>query len=473
MTRWLWLLLIWVGLPLLAAQPDCPFIKKELDIYRSFAPSGISVYKSDLEFCNINLINRQIISDYYNTEFDTLLSYVYWSFQLKKTHPLLIQYMVRAKRWDLLLLTLDMLRDIPHSVQISVLNEVFYENIPLYFSAEIKELFNFFTDAEKLTISQQLIPNSPHEIKHLNKRNNYIYEFWPLFDQMVYINHLRELYPNQFDKLALFWKETLVSFYYEGVENQNPSFKLLSRLLNNEVDSKPVIGADPSLQAYYYLKINDFDNLATILNSNKTIIFNLLRYYDLFTAQQQRWLLESPIELNLSDIERLFSDYFYQIESPSFRSWVWDQAISASFNLETYFNQPNYYLLELTPDKKAFRKQLAPILYAVEMNESKINHLFELDPTTKDMSSKLNNDQLSNLSRFYNDYQALPFRSTSFIMQQILPYIKVDNHQQFINLIPYISFEQQLNMISLFPFLEIMPKEKHNEWNKVYKSWIN
>ena len=35
--------------------------------------------------------------------------------------------------------------------QINILNELFYKNLPNFFNAEIKEMFNFFSEAEKTT----------------------------------------------------------------------------------------------------------------------------------------------------------------------------------------------------------------------------------------------------------------------------------------------------------------------------------
>ncbi|MEC8677720.1 MAG: hypothetical protein VXX85_02570 [Candidatus Margulisiibacteriota bacterium] len=274
----------------------------EIDQFRFFSPSAKVIYKSQIHECDIKTINKVLVNDYFNIESDVLLTYVYRSIKLKTTHPLLLEYMVYGKRWDLVLMTLDVTRKMDRQTQIMALNYLFYQPLPSYFISEIKELFNFFSSSEKITISQQLIPNTPLEIKHLNKRNNYIFEFWPLFDQMVFINHLKEFYPSQFEKFAEFWHKELISYYYDDVVNQNPSFKLLSQILNREINMVPIKGANSSLQAYYFLKINAFTELGEMIDENKYIYFNLLRYFQLFSIDQQKWLLSLDIKLSISDI---------------------------------------------------------------------------------------------------------------------------------------------------------------------------
>ena len=91
-------------------------------------------------------------------------------------------------------------------------------------------------------MAQQLIPTNANKIKQLNQRNDYIVEFWPLFDQMAYISHLREIYPARFERLSLFWKEKLISYYYEDVEKQDPTFKLLNNLLTKDIVQKDMPG---------------------------------------------------------------------------------------------------------------------------------------------------------------------------------------------------------------------------------------
>ncbi len=450
---------------------DCKAIIKEVQLFQSYAPSGLNLYKDQLQECGIEFIKGIPINDYFKTEKDVLLMYSYLGFKNKMTHTVLLNYMILNDRWDLLLKTLDMARKMKKSTQILLLNKLFYVDLPPFFSPEMKEMFNFFTESEKLTISQQLIPNNAREIKYLNKKNNYIYEFWPLFDQMVFINHLRELFPFQFEKLSVFWREKLVSYYYKDVENQDPSFKLLSKLLNQEIESKPVKGANRALQAYYYLKTNQLQLLEPIIRENKLIFFNLIRYFDLYSSVQQSWLLSRSIPLTISDIEQLYLAYFYQIDSLSFKSWVWDKANDLKFNLETYLLEPQVFLQSLPNDKKVYLKSISPITNWVQLNQFSIQHFFNHDPTNQKFKSKLTKEEVSTLSRFYNDFKVIPFKSSSRVIRQILPYIEVTSHQEFLDLIPFTSQKEQLDLVQRFDFLETMPTKNQAEWTrKIYKT---
>ena len=444
----------------------------EIDQFRYFSPSGKIIYKSQIHECDIKTINKVLVNDYFNIESDVLLTYVYRSIKLKTTHPLLLEYMVYGKRWDLVLMTLDVTRKMDRQTQIMALNYLFYQPLPSYFISEIKELFNFFSSSEKITISQQLIPNTPLEIKHLNKRNNYIFEFWPLFDQMVFINHLKELYPSQFEKFAEFWHKELISYYYDDVVNQNPSFKLLSQILNREINMAPIKGANSSLQAYYFLKINAFTELGEMIDENKYIYFNLLRYFQLFSIDQQKWMLSLDIELSISDIEYLFRAYFFQVDHLSFRTWLWTQAIRAKFNFETYFQRPNEYLSYLPVDRFGDLDVLSPTRYFIENESGQLNHFYEHDPTATPIPMPLTKKQLSHLTRFYNDFKVLPFTSTQPIISNILPYITLTTYQQFFDLIPYTTFDEQLNLIERNPFLELIPVKNQAGWNRMSQPWL-
>ena len=181
-------------------------------------------------------------------------------------------------------------------------------------------MFNFFSEAEKIAVAQQLIPTNANKIKQLNQRNDYIVEFWPLFDQMAYISHLREIYPARFERLSLFWKEKLIS-YYEDVEKQDPTFKLLNNLLTKDIVQKDMPGVNPSFQVFYYMKTNQF-NLAkqSLAKGDKQVFFNILRYFELFSPAQQAFLLNHSIQLSISDIQTLFEAYYHQIGQPNFKN---------------------------------------------------------------------------------------------------------------------------------------------------------
>ncbi|MEK9727520.1 MAG: hypothetical protein VW397_05380 [Candidatus Margulisiibacteriota bacterium] len=456
--------LILTAIHVQAINPDCESIRKEVSLFDSISPSGIHVYEPELRKCGIEYIQGIPLVDYFKTDQDVLLAYTYISFKSELTHDLLIDYMLKNKRWDLLLRTLDNARKMSRANQVLLLEKLFYQNLPGFFTMEMKEMFNFFSESEKLTVSQQLIPNNPKEIKHLNKQNNYIYKFWPLFDQMVYITNLRQFFPYQFEKLELFWRQKLVSYYYEAVESQDPSFKLLLMLLNQEVQEAPIQGANPSLQAYYYLKTNQFNRLDPLILNNKIVFFNLLRYFELYTPQQQVLLLSIRMPLDLSDIEHLFSAYFYQIDSYAFRSWVWDQAIQMKFNLETYFLNPGKFTAQLPFRLELQLKYLSPVSFWVKNNKDSKQHFFDNDPTNQTFARDLTKDQISTISRFYNDFKVLPYKQTGKVMRQILPFISIDSHKEFIRLVPYTSDVEQLDLIERFTFLELMPTRNRAQW---------
>ena len=74
------------------------------------APSALNIFRGEFERCNITFINGVPISDYFKTESDVLLAYIYLSFLNKETDVILLDYMIENERWDLLLQTLDMAR---------------------------------------------------------------------------------------------------------------------------------------------------------------------------------------------------------------------------------------------------------------------------------------------------------------------------------------------------------------------------
>ena len=445
---------------------DCKAIKKEIDIFRKISPSGVQIYKNDFDNCNIFQINGLSINDYFQTEYDTLLALSFIAIDRKITHPKLLDYQINNNRWDLLLINLDTIRTFDQQIQIRAVNHLFYKNLPRYFDAEIKEIFNFLTESEKITMSQQLIPINAAEIEYLLKRNNYIYEFWPLFDQMVFINHLRELYPFQFEKLSQFWREKLVSYYYEGIEDQNPSFKVLSNLLNRSVINNPVNGANPSLQFYYFLKL-DLNNEATAFlnNNDKIIFFNVLRYFKFFNLSQQNFLLDLSINFSISDIKRLFNDYYFQMDNYLIQQFIWEVAYNNNFNCEENLKNPMRFLKTLPYQYKNYLDVLSPTMDYITKNESSLTHYFNNDPTNKVYASRLSVKEKAEIIRFYNDFKKIPFKQTSRLIKEIFPYIKIKSHQDFLDLIPYITVEQQFELIEQNNFLEKMPTPNRAQWS--------
>lgn len=455
----------------LASAVDCDFIQTEIEIFKAIAPSGIGIYNSRLSDCNILEINGLPLNDYFLSESDVLLALFYIALDQKLTHPRLLDYMVENERWDLLLLTLDTLRNYKKNNQIKTLNHLFYVKLPHYFNVELKEMVNFFTAPEKIAVSQQLIPSNAKEVKFLNKRNNYIYEFWPLFDQMVFINHLRELYPYQFEKLSVFWREKLVSYYYDDVEKQDPSFKLLSNLLNRDVIEAPISGANKSLQLYYYIKLNLFDSASELMQkSDKSIFFNTLRYFELFDSRQQSYLMTLPIQFSISDIKRLFHSFYFQLDHPSFRLWVWQVAYDNQFDCEKYLDDPYHYLRDLPFDYIRYLPVIAPISNELNKGNDRVDQYFLNDPTNQTFKGDINKKDIAFISRFYNDFNRVPFKDQRQIMRSILPFIKIEHHQQYLDLLPHLTTTQKIDLIDRFELLENMPTQKRAEWSRWVQS---
>lgn len=446
---------------------DCEFIKREVNIYKTVAPSGVSIYKDKLNDCSILDINGVPLNDYFLSESDALLGLFYIAQDQQLTHPRLLDYMVQNDRWDLLLLTFDSLRNYRKDNQIKAINHVFYKDLPHYFNVEIKELFNFFSAAEKIAVSQQLIPSNAKEVKFLNKRNNYIYEFWPLFDQMVFIHHLRELYPYQFEKLTVFWREKLVSYYYDDVEKQDPSFNLLSNLLNQDVVQSPIDGANKSLQFYYFIKLNLFDQASEFLQkSEKNIFFNALRYFELLDSRQQSYLMALPIQFSITDIERLFSSFYFQLDHPSFRRWVWQVAYENQFNCEKYLANPSIYLRDLPYDDYRYLPVIAPIANEVQKGKNRLDQYFLNDPINQMVINNYDKKDIAFMARFYNNFKRVPFRDQRKIMGRIYPFIKIDHYQQYLDLLPFLTTTQKIDLIDRFDFLEKVPTQNRAEWSR-------
>ncbi len=454
-----------------AFKPECTSIQNEIDIFKNVSPAGLSIYQDRFNECKIYQINGLSINDYFNSEVDTLLALSFIAIDQKVTHPRLLSYLIDNSRWDLLLKTLDTIRDYNRQIQINAINYLFYRDIPYYFNAEIKQIFNFFSAPEKIAVSQQLIPSNPSEIKHLLKRNNYIYDFWPMFDQLVYISHLRELFPFQFEQFSQFWREKLVSYYYDDIENQNQSFKILSYILNQEVVRKEVPGANPSFQMYYFIKIKAFDLATDVYTKNgKQLFFDNLRYFQMLDSQQQDYLLNLPVEFSITDIKRLFNSYFFQLNDPTIQTWIWKIAVDNSFDCEENLINPNRFLSKIPAEFDQYIKLFSPIKYTISKTKWKVDHFFINDPTNTEFKSPMSKETISKLTRFYNDFKALPFKQREKVINSIFPFIEIKTHQEYFNLIPYLSMEQQFDLIERFSFLETIPTRNRAYWNRYVQS---
>ena len=452
----IWVMMVMIASTILAtANPDCNAIRREVQVYKKVAPSAIQIYKDQLEMCNVHTIHSLPVQDYFKTEYDTFLTLSSLAIRQKVTHPALLNYMVKNKRWDLLLSTLDTMRNYEREVQISSLNEIFYKNLPDYFDSEIKEIFNFFSSAEKIAISQQLIPSNQKKIKALSKKNQFIVEFWPLFDQLVFINHFRELYPAQFESMETFWKEKLISYYYDDVESQDPSFKMLTHLLNREWVEEGLSGANMSLRVYYAIKLNQFETANKLLNGqDNQVVFNNLRYFELFTPDQQSYLLSIPMDLSISDIQYLFEAYYLQVDHPAFKKWVWNAAISNGFNCDVQLKKPYTVLRTLPQEFQKHLKELSPMFFAIKNNKKKARPYF----------FKKN---LSFISPEYNTFSALSPSDKTRIVGAMVTYIKSISHGQFMTMLPQLTLAQQFDILDQFPDLEIIPTKNRRRWTRI------
>ena len=102
-----WIVFLAISMPLDAAL-SCEHIRHEINQFKGTSPAGILPFRNDLARCDISLINGLPVDDYFRSESDVLLSYIYLSYLKQETHVVLLDYMIKNKRWDLLLQTLDM-----------------------------------------------------------------------------------------------------------------------------------------------------------------------------------------------------------------------------------------------------------------------------------------------------------------------------------------------------------------------------
>ena len=421
---------IFVSTPLVA-NSNCQYLSNRVTEFRSISPSALTLYHDDLLECDITEINGLPLHDYFESESDVILGYVYLSLMSKESHPVLLDYMIENKRWDLLLETVDMARKMKKSAQISLLNSLFYKPLPDYFQVELKEVFNFFTPAEKIAFSQQVIPNTSQKMKALNRKKNYIYEYWPMFDQMAFIFHLRVMHPYQFEQLSVFWREKLVSYYYSDVEKQDSSFIVLSRLLNLEVVADDIPNANGSLKAYYYLKTNQLNLAEQQIELNKQSYFDLLRYFNFMSESEKRWWLNLSVDINLSDIEMLFMNYYFQIDDTSFREWLWQTAIDQKFNLDQYFDDAYVFVNTLPESLNSKLSTLSPKNDYIQKSSGSLTHRYNIDPVDRINLNEISKEGVSELILFYEYYKSIPYKRSRKILREITPYISVDSSREF------------------------------------------
>ena len=73
-------------------------------------------------------------------------------------------------------------------------------------------------------------------------------------------------------------------------------------------------------------------------------------------------------------------------------------------------------------------------------------------------------ETLSILSRFYNSYKSIPYKDPSKVLHAIFPFIALNGHQEYINLLPYLSFNERVDLIEKYPELENIPNEMWPTW---------
>ena len=99
---------------------------------------------------------------------------------------------------------------------------------------------------------------------------------------------LRVMHPYQFEQLSIFWREKLVSYYYNDIESQDPSFTVLSRLLNLEPLEDDIQNANGSLKTYYYLKTNQLERASQLVQQDKQHLLNILRYFEFMSKTENK-----------------------------------------------------------------------------------------------------------------------------------------------------------------------------------------
>ena len=80
---------------------------------------------------------------------------------------------------------------------------------------------------------------------------------------------------------------------------------------------------------------------------------------------------------------------------------------------------------------------MAPKTWYVFTDRLNTEHFFMNDPTTKMYPTNMSAKSISTLSRFYNTYKKIPYKDTTKVIHTIFPYIEIQHHQEYIDLLPY------------------------------------
>jgi hypothetical protein len=434
-------------------MPDCDAIRKEMRVYSTLSPAGLTSYKNNFFTCNIYSTHGLIISDYFNTEHNALLTLVPLAIKNKTIHPVLIKYFIKNQRWDLLLLVLNEIKALNKLEQISVLNLLYYEDLPGYFDAEFKEIFNLFTEAEKISSSQQLFPTNMSKLRRLFRmKNPFIIQYWPLFDRMAVLVHLKEFYPDLFDKSRPLWNSIIES----KADQKNSNLVLIKALILNDSYNASMASVDPAFKAFYFIKRNEFEKATDVFKvSHRQVFLQILRYFEFYTPLQQSYLLSVSLPFSLANIQTLFDSYFFQLGHPVFQQWVWQLAIDNDFNLDVYVKHPYHFVRVLPHNFRPKLVRLSPLNAAVQQSFNGIGWDFYrrdisgigVDSVRWVDLSKTKKDQL--IGAILNAYKT-PI-----------------SHKQFLELIPHLSVQSQLSFIQEFPYLANIPRRFWKRWTNL------
>ena len=144
--------------------------------------------------------------------------------------------------------------------------------------------------------------------------------------------------------------------------------------------------------------------------------------------------------------------YYFQLNDPTFQQWIWQVAIDNQFNCDKYLTQPDAFLKTVPRMYDEYLPIISPKTHAIIKNSKNLDHFYGIDPTLKSFPSEISKSDMSVLTRFYNDYQKVPYKETKKVIRSIFPYMKVSSHQSYLDLIPHLTMSQQLDLIGRFPF---------------------
>jgi hypothetical protein len=435
-----------------AISPDCDAIKKEVRLYQSVSPSGF-VFPADLKACGIVKVNGLSTDDYIQSESDAILALIPLAISKHVAHPLLLDYMLENKRWDLLISTLDTMRHATPFIRIQTLHHLFYKPMPPFMDSELKEIFNFFSPAEKITMAQQLIPGDKGTLRSFKRRHAHVYEFWPLFDQMVLAYHARILFPNKFDSLVEFWDKQLLA--PRDTNAHQASFQLLNHLLNGNGKASPDNNAvNASLQGYYFVAFNRFDEAKAMFLSNDTaVFFNVIRYFNFFKQEQQDFLLSVPINWTISDVQYVMDTFGNKIQDERFSNWIWSAAKKQSLNCDEGLARPYDILTTLPKQFRGDLTTLSPITDGIQRNKKKVSPYFY-------------KKGLLFRSSEYPSFESLPPKTKDQVVATMLPHMRPISLGQWVKMAPHLTMHQHLDVFAHFPYLHKVPTKNRAAWNR-------